>query len=536
MSKERLYLFDTTLRDGAQTTGVDFSVAEKRRIAAVLDDLGVDYIEGGYPGANATDTQFLSESPNLKTARMTAFGMTKRPGRSVSNDPGLQAVLASRANAICLVSKAWDYHVRVALGITNEENLEALDQSVKAIVKSGREALIDCEHFFDGYKGNQDYAIAMARTAFDAGARWVVLCDTNGGTLPHEVEGIVGAVAKVVPGAQLGIHTHNDTGNAVANSLLAVRAGCRQIQGTLNGIGERCGNANLTSIIPTLLLKGEFANHFETKVTPERLRTLTHASRVLDEVLNRASDRHAPYVGESAFATKAGIHASAIVKEPATYEHVAPESVGNQRHLLVSKQAGKSNILASIERLGIAVEKDDPRVGALLDEVKSRKSAGYSYEAAEASFELLARRMLERVPRYFTVDSFRVMVEQRHNARGKLVTVSEATVKVYINGDNEPLWSVGEGNGPVNALDTALRKDLGRYQKHIEGVELVDYKVRILTGGTEAVTRVLVESHDTMSGEHWFTVGVSPNIIDASFEALLDSINYKLMKDNAQAA
>jgi 2-isopropylmalate synthase len=536
MTKERLYLFDTTLRDGAQTTGVDFSVEEKRRIAGVLDDLGIDYVEGGYPGANATDTQFLAEAPKLKTATLTAFGMTKRSGRSISNDPGLQAVLASRALAICLVSKAWDYHVRVALGITNEENLLALEQSVKAVTESGREALIDCEHFFDGYKGNPEYALAVARTAYEAGARWVVLCDTNGGTLPHEVERIVTEVAKTVPGSHLGIHTHNDTDNAVANSLMAVRAGCRQIQGTLNGIGERCGNANLTSIIPTLLLKSEFADRFATKVTPERLCTLTHASRVLDEVLNRAPDRHAPYVGESAFATKAGIHASAIVKEPATYEHVTPESVGNRRNLLVSKQAGRSSILASIERLGIQIEKDDPRVGTLLDEVKAREAAGYSYEAAEASFELLARRLLGKVPRYFTVDSFRVMVERRHNARGKLVTVSEATVKVYVNGDNEPLWSVGEGNGPVNALDTALRKDLGRYQKHIEGVELVDYKVRILTGGTEAVTRVLVESHDTMTGTRWFTVGVSPNIIDASFEALLDSINYKLMKDHAEAA
>jgi 2-isopropylmalate synthase len=537
MSKERLYLFDTTLRDGAQTTGIDFSVEDKRRIATVLDELGVDYIEGGFPGANATDTQFLSE-PGLRfqTAKMTAFGMVKRAGRSVSNDSGLQAVLASRSSAICLVAKAWDYHVRVALGITNEENLSAVEQSVKAIVETGREAMIDCEHFFDGYKGNRDYALAVARTAYEAGARWVVLCDTNGGTLPHEVDRIVSDVGKVVPGAHLGIHTHNDTENAVANSLMAVRAGCRQIQGTLNGIGERCGNANLTSVIPTLLLKSEFADHFETQVTPARLCTLTHASRILDDVLNRSPDRHAPYVGDSAFATKAGIHASAIVKEPQTYEHVQPESVGNQRRLLVSKQGGRSNILATIEKLGIPVDTDDARVSRLLDEVKTRESVGYSYEAAEASFELLARRMLDSVPRYFSVDSFRVMVERRHDARGHLVTVSEAIVKVFVNGDNEPLWSVGEGNGPVNALDRALRKDLGRYQKHIEGVELVDYKVRILTGGTEAVTRVLVESHDTVTGARWFTVGVSPNIIDASFEALLDSINYKLMKDNAQAS
>ena len=374
------------------------------------------------------------------------------------------------------------------------------------------------------------------RAPTEAGARWVVLCDTNGGTLPYEVEAIVADVAKVVPGAHLGIHTHNDTDNAVANSLVAVRAGCRQVQGTLNGLGERCGNANMTSIIPTLLLKSEFADRFETGVTPDRLRTLTHASRVLDEMLNRSPNRHAPYVGESAFATKAGIHASAILKAPETYEHVPPESVGNERRLLVSQQAGKSNILAALERVGMTIDKDDPRVAALYDEVKAKEAQGYAYEAAEASFELLARRAFGEVPRYFSVDSFRVMVERRHNALGELVTVSEATVKVFINGDREPLWSVGEGNGPVNALDRALRKDLGRYQRYLEGVDLVDYKVRILTGGTEAVTRVLVESHDTTTGERWFTVGVSPNIIDASFEALVDSINYKLVRAHAEVA
>ncbi len=541
MARERLYLFDTTLRDGAQTTGVDFSLEDKRRVVAVLDDLGIDYIEGGYPGANATDTEFMRERPALSNARFTAFGMTKRSGRSVSNDPGFQAILQSAADSICLVAKAWDYHVRVALGITNEENLDAIRQSIEAVVASGREAaggagreaMLDCEHFFDGFKANREYALSVARTAYEAGARWVVLCDTNGGTLPHEVERIVGEVVSVVPGTHLGIHTHNDTENAVANSLAAVRAGCRQIQGALNGLGERCGNANLTSIIPTLLLKGEFASKFETRVTPERLRQLTHASRVLDEILNQAPSRHQPYVGESAFATKAGIHASAILKEPETYEHIAPEAVGNERRLLVSRQGGRSNVLAALERLGIAVNKDDPRVLALLEEVKSREDAGYAYESAEASFELLARRHLGNVPRFFTVDSFRVMVERRHNALGELVTVSEATVKVFVNGGTEPLWSVAEGIGPVNALDRALRKDLGRYQKHIESVELVDYKVRILTGGTEAVTRVLVESHDTATGERWLTVGVSPNIIDASFEALLDSMNYKLLKDGA---
>ena len=544
MSKERLYLFDTTLRDGAQTTGVDFSLEDKRLIAKTLDELGIDYIEGGYPGANVTDTEFFSEKPALANARFTAFGMTKRAGRSASNDPGFQAILQSKADAICLVAKAWDYHVRVALGITNEENLESIRQSVEAVAKSGREAqgeagreaMIDCEHFFDGYKGNRAYALEVAKTAHAAGARWVVLCDTNGGTLPHEISAIVADVIQHVPGAHLGIHTHNDTENAVANTLAAVRAGCRQIQGALNGLGERCGNANLTSVIPTLMLKSEFADRFEIGVTPERLMRLTHASRVLDETLNRAPNRHAPYVGEAAFATKAGIHASAILKEPETYEHVKPESVGNRRRVLVSDQAGKSNLVYELERLGIDVERSDPLLGELLDEVKTREAVGYAYEGADASFELLARRLLGEVPHFFSVDSFRVMVEKRHNAVGKLVTVSEATVKVFINGDAEPLWSVAEGNGPVNALDQALRKDLGRYQKNIENVELVDYKVRILTGGTEAVTRVLVESRNKETGERWFTVGVSPNIVDASFEALVNSITYKLLKDRAEAA
>ena len=544
MSKERLYLFDTTLRDGAQTTGVDFSLEDKRLIARTLDQLGVDYIEGGYPGANPTDTELFSTDLELENATFTAFGMTKRAGRSLANDPGFQATLQANAGAICLVAKAWDYHVRVALGISNEENIEGVAQSVEAVVKagreasggSGREAMIDCEHFFDGYKGNRAYALAVATTAYKAGARWVVLCDTNGGTLPHEVAEIVADVVKHVPGTHLGIHSHNDTENAVANTLAAVRAGARQIQGALNGLGERCGNANLTSIIPTLLLKSEFADRFETRVTPERLKKLTHASRVLDELLNRAPARQAPYVGEAAFATKAGIHASAILKEPATYEHVVPESVGNRRRVLVSDQAGKSNLVHELERLGIPVGKDDRRLGELLEAVKAREGVGYAYEGADASFELLARRLLGEVPEYFRVDSFRVMVEKRHNALGNLVTVSEATVKVYVNGDAEPLWSVAEGNGPVNALDQALRKDLGRYQKHIQDVELVDYKVRILTGGTEAITRVLVESRDRSTGERWFTVGVSPNIVDASFEALIDSITYKLLRAGAEAA
>jgi 2-isopropylmalate synthase len=533
MTKERLYLFDTTLRDGAQTMGVDFSVEDKRRIAAVLDELGVDYIEGGYPGANPTDTEFFSTRPALKRATFTAFGMTKRAGRSASNDPGFQALLQSSADAVCLVAKSWDYHVRVALGITNEENTEAVSESVKALRGAQKQAMIDCEHFFDGFKANKPYALEVARTAYESGARWVVLCDTNGGTLPHEVEAIVAEVVKVVPGDHLGIHTHNDTENAVANSLAAVRAGVRQIQGTINGLGERCGNANLTSIIPTLLLKGAYADRFTTAVTPERLMRISHASRVVDEILNRSPNRHAPYVGESAFATKAGIHASAILKEPQTYEHVPPESVGNSRRVMVSDQAGKSNVLWELERRGIKLDKNDPRVSDLLEEVKRRESVGYAYEGAEASFELLARRLMGEVPRYFQVTSFRVSVERRFNAKGEQITVSNADIQVQINGDKDTVWSIASGTGPVHALDEALRKDLGRYQKYIEAVELVDYKVRILTAGTEAVTRVLVESRDRSTGERWFTVGVSPNIVDASFEALIDSITYKLLKEGA---
>jgi 2-isopropylmalate synthase len=530
MSRERISLYDTTLRDGAQTHGVDYSVEDKWLIAQQLDVLGLDYIEAGYPGANPTDTRLFAEAKPLGHARLTAFGMTKRPGRSLSNDPGFQALLATKVDAICLVGKTWDFHVDVALGTTLEENLAAIKDSTAAVVTSGREALIDCEHFFDGYKANPGYALDCAKTAYEAGARWVVLCDTNGGTLPEEIERIVAEVVKLIPGDHLGIHVHNDTDNGVANSLAAVRAGARQIQGTLNGLGERCGNANLTSIIPTLMLKSDYADRFETGVTPEKLRTLTHASRILDEVLNRAPNRHAPYVGEASFAHKGGIHVSAVQKDPRTYEHVPPESVGNRRKLLVSDQAGRSNILAELDRIGIPIPKDDPRIGRLLDEVKEREAAGYAYEAADASFELLARRMVGNVPQFFEVDSFRVMVERRHNALGELVTVSEATVKVRIDG--ETVLSVGEGNGPVNALDNALRKDLGPYQSFINDLELVDYKVRILTGGTDAVTRVLIESRDGV-GNRWFTVGVSPNIVDASFEALLDSINYKLIRDGA---
>jgi 2-isopropylmalate synthase len=527
--KERLTLFDTTLRDGQQTPGIDFSLEDKILVAEMLDELGIDYVEGGYPGANPNDSAFFARK-RTKRASFTAFGMVKRAGRSAANDPGLQDLLRAEADAICFVAKAWDFHVRLALGCTNEENLESIAQSVAAAVAAGREALLDCEHFFDGYKANPAYALSCVEAALGAGARWAVLCDTNGGTLPDEVEEIVTAVAARFPAARLGIHAHNDTGQAVANSLAAVRAGVRQVQGTLNGIGERCGNADLVSIIPTLMLKSGFADRLETGISAEGLRSLTHVSRAFDEILNRAPNRQAPYVGNSAFATKAGIHASAILKSPETYEHVRPEAVGNTRRVMVSDQAGRSNLIAELERFGLAFDRGDPRLDTLLAEIKERESQGYAYEGADASLELLARRRLDKLPSFFRVEGFRVNVERRFDANGRLKTVAEAVVKVDVNGDVR--MSVAEGNGPVNALDLALRKDLGELNPWIDDLELVDFKVRILNGGTEAITRVLIESRDG-EGNRWMTVGVSSNIIDASFEALLDAVTYKLVKASA---
>jgi 2-isopropylmalate synthase len=532
MSRERLYLFDTTLRDGAQTNGVDFTLHDKRLIAEMLDELGIDYVEGGYPGANPTDTEFFASKPKLDHASFTAFGMTRRPGRSASNDPGLAALLEAKADAICFVAKASAYQVRVALSTTNEENLASIRDSIKAAKAAGREVMLDCEHFFDGYKEDAEFALACAKAAYDCGARWVVLCDTNGGTMPHEIERIVGEVVKSIPGDHVGIHAHNDTEQAVANSLAAVRAGARQIQGTLNGLGERCGNANLCSLIPTLRLKAEFSESFEIGVTQDKMATLMRVSRTLDDMLNRAPDRHAPYVGESAFVTKTGIHASAVLKDPHTYEHVSPETVGNHRKVLVSDQAGRSNVIAELERVGIPFDRNDPKLVRLVDEMKEREAIGYAYESADASFDLLARRTLGRVPEYFRVEQFDVNTEQRYNANGQRVTVAMAVVKVDVAG--ETLISAAEGNGPVNALDVALRKDLGKYQKYIAGLKLIDYRVRILNGGTEAVTRVLIESEDE-KGERWTTIGVSPNIIDASFQALMDSVIYKLVKSHAPA-
>ncbi|MEQ8741530.1 MAG: citramalate synthase, partial [Hoeflea sp.] len=452
--KQRLYLFDTTLRDGQQTPGIDFSVEEKISIAKMLDEFGFDYVEGGYPGANPTDTAFFSET-RTRNASFVAFGMTKRAGVSASNDPGLAGLIHAAGDAVCLVAKSWDYHVRVALGCSNEENLESISESVRAVSDAGKEAMVDCEHFFDGYKANRDYAVACAKAAHDAGARWIVLCDTNGGTQPSEIGEIVSALIEAgIPGDQLGIHAHNDTGQAVANSLAAVEAGVRQIQGTLNGIGERCGNANLITLVATLALKPVFADRFKTGIGREKLEGLTRLSHAFDELLNRSPAAQSPYVGAFSFATKAGIHASALLKDPQTYEHVPPESVGNFRKVMVSDQGGKSNFVNALRQRGIEVARNDPKLDRLIALVKEREATGYAYEGADASFELLALRTLGRVPDYFKVTSFRVMVERRFDAMGNLRTVSEAVVKLEVDGVET--MSVAEGHGPVNALDIAL--------------------------------------------------------------------------------
>ncbi len=540
MGRERLYLYDTTLRDGQQTQGVQFSTAEKRQIAQALDNLGIDYIEGGWPGANPTDSAFFDEAPRLQ-ATLAAFGMTKRAGRSAANDEVLAAVMNAGTPAVCLVGKSHDYHVTQALGISLEENLDNIRASVAHIVAQGREALFDAEHFFDGYKDNPAYALDACRAALEAGARWIVLCDTNGGALPSEVHRIVGEViAKGIPGEKLGIHTHNDTENAVACSLAAVDAGARQIQGTLNGLGERCGNANLTSLIPTLLLKEPYASAFEIGVSREALAGLTRTSRMLDDILNRVPMRQAAYVGASAFAHKAGLHASAILKDPSTYEHIEPSAVGNARVIPMSNQAGQSNLRKRLTDAGLSVERGDPALARILERIKQREAQGYSYDTAQASFELLARAELDQLPDFFEVKRYKVTVERRKNKYNQMISLSEAVVVVKVDGEkrlsvSESLDEVGSDRGPVNALAKALSKDLGRYSAQLADMRLVDFKVRITQGGTEAVTRVIIDSEDSQ-GHRWSTVGVSANIIDASFEALLDAIRWKLIHDGGADA
>ncbi len=541
MNRERLTLYDTTLRDGQQTQGVDFSADDKARIARALDQLGIDYVEGGWPGANPTDNDFFDTAPPLKTAILTAFGMTKRVGRSAENDDVLAAVLNANTAAICLVGKTHDFHVTTALGIDLAQNIENIAQSIRHLTAQNREALFDAEHFFDGYKANPDYALQCVAAAYAAGARWIVLCDTNGGSLPGEVGDITAAVIKSgIPGRHIAIHTHDDTGHAIANSLAAVRAGARQIQGTLNGLGERCGNANLISLIPTLLLKSPYRTAFETGVSGDGLKSLTRLSRMIDDILNRVPQRSLPYVGASAFTHKAGLHASAILKDPTTYEHIDPALVGNSRVIPMSNQAGQSNLRKRLFEAGIKVAAGDSRLAAILSDIKEREDRGFAYDTAQASFELLARAHLGQLPQFFEVKRYRVTVERRKNKYNRMVTVSEAVVVAKIGtrkvlSVSESLDEKGRDSGPVNALSKALAKDLGPYQACIDEMKLVDFKVRITGSGTEAVTRVIIDSEDGQ-GRRWSTVGVSANIVDASFQALLDAINWKLIRDQQRVS
>lgn len=525
--KPRIYLYDSTLRDGAQTSTVNFSVRDKMEIAKKLDELGIDYIEAGWPGANPIDDEFFANLPKLKKSKFSAFGMTRRPSASAENDAGLNALVNSGAKSVCIVGKTWDFHLTHALEISEDENLKMISSSLKHIAKKHCEPMFDAEHFFDGYKANPKFAMRAVKCAYEAGARWIVLCDTNGGSLPSEIFEIVKKVAKEIPGENLGIHCHNDTGNAVANSLAAVEAGARQIQGTINGLGERCGNANLISIIPTLVLK----MGFDVGIEQKNLKNLTKISHFLDDILNKDRDRFAPYVGKFAFAHKGGLHVSAVAKNSKSYEHIEPEIVGNERHIMISNQAGRSNIIARLKEIGIELKDDakNKQISDLVNQVKDLEAQGYAYDAADASFEILARKSLATVPSFFELISFRVLNEVRYGAAKQEEFMAEATVKVKVDG--KTIMTVAEGNGPVNALDKALRKTLSKKYPALKNIKLTDYKVRILTpsAGTKALTRVQIETSDE-KGNQWTTIGVSENIIEASFYALHDSITYKLMK------
>ena len=522
--ENKIYLFDTTLRDGQQTTGVNFSVSDKMVIIRALDELGIDYIEGGWPGANPTDDQFFNREIQLSNASLTAFGMTRRPNSSAANDPGLNSLINSKATSVCIFGKSSLFQVKEALGIDVNENVKMISESILEIKNKNKEPIFDAEHFFDGYKFDREYALKCIKSAYDSGARWVVLCDTNGGTLPDEIYNIVKEVIMIIPGRNLGIHAHNDTDNAVANTLAAINAGVRHAQGTLNGLGERCGNANLISLIPTLIFK----TNFDTNIKEENVKILPRISKILDEILNVPQSKQAPYVGEYAFSHKGGVHASGVEKNPSTYEHINPELVGNSRNVIVSDQSGKSNLLNQLKKMSIDI--NESQIKNILRIIKQKESEGFSYDTALASFEILVRKELDQIKDYYTLQRFRVTDERRWNAKGQLVTESEANISVIVN--NEEIMTVGIGNGPVNALDSALRKALIKFFPTLENLKLSDYKVMILSPekGTGAITRVFIESVDERN-KHWTTIGISPNIIDASYNAIYDSIAYKLFYD-----
>ena len=519
---QSIILYDTTLREGNQAEDIAFSLEDKVRITQKLDDLGVHYIEGGWPSSNATDYEFFKEikSCKLKRAVVTAFGSTAKPGAEIAHDKNINDLIQTKTGAVTIFGKTWDTHVREVLKISLAENLQLVENSVRYLKQQVREVFFDAEHFFDGFKANRSYALKVLEHAATGGADCIILCDTNGGTLPHEIQEIVQNV-KQATGVPLGIHTHNDGDVAVANTLAAVQSGCQQVQGSINGYGERCGNANLCSIIPNLKLKMGISC-----ISDEDLKKLCEISRFAYELTNQSPLKHQPFVGSSAFAHKAGVHVSAVKKHPATYEHIVPESVGNAQRILVSDQAGKSTILQKAREFDIDLESHDPIVQKILAELKEREREGYQYEGAEASFELQMRRALGMKKRYFDLVGFRVINEKRVEEEA----LCEATIMVSVGGTVE--HTAAMGNGPVNALDNALRKALEKFYPQLRDVSLVDYKVRVLPGihGTAARVRVLVESGD--KADTWGTVGVSENIIEASWQALTDSITYKLFKDH----
>ncbi|WP_445243692.1 MULTISPECIES: citramalate synthase [unclassified Microcoleus] len=527
----RLWIYDTTLRDGAQCEGLSLSLEDKLRIARQLDSLGIPFIEGGWPGANPKDVQFfwrLKEQP-LTQAEVVAFCSTRRPGTTAANDEMLQAILSAGTRWVTLFGKSWDLHVIESLKTTLEENLAMIRDTIEYLRSQGRRVIYDAEHWFDGYKHNRDYAIKTLEVAADAGAEWLVLCDTNGGTLPHEVSQVVRDVLEALgtnreKSLQLGIHTHNDSGVAVANALAAVREGVTMVQGTINGYGERCGNADLCSLIPNFQLKLG-----QNCIEDEQLVRLTQVSRSISEIVNLAPDDHAPFVGLSAFAHKGGIHVSAVEKNPLTYEHLEPEKIGNRRRIVISDQAGLSNVLAKARTFGIELDRKNPACRQILEKLKDLESQGYQFEGAEASFELLMREALGKRKRLFEIKGFQV-----HCDKGREETVNSlATVKVTVNGQD--ILECAEGNGPVSALDAALRKALRNFYPAITDFNLTDYKVRILDGcaGTSAKTRVLVEFSNGQ--DRWTTVGVSGNILDASYQAVVEGLEYGLVLGDREA-
>lgn len=522
-SKRKIYLYDTTLRDGAQREGISFTLLDKLRITEALDELGIDYIEGGWPLSNPKDEQYFSEvrKLDLKNARIVAFGSTRKKNTKASSDENLNSLLKAETETVCIFGKSWDLHVRYALKTSYEENLRMIHESVKYLKDHGREVVFDAEHFFDGFKSNPKYALKTIEAAIEGGADWIVLCDTNGGTLPHEVQEIVNEVLnRFKPnGFKYGIHAHNDADTAVANSLIAVINGVEQVHGTINGYGERCGNANLCSIIPALKVKLNYKC-----VTFNQLRKLTEISNLVAELANMTPIPWQPYVGSTAFAHKGGVHVSAIKEKPSTYEHIPPSLVGNLRRIVVSELAGKSTILLKAQELGLDLKDKDELIERILKKIKRLEKVGYHFEAADASFELLLRTELGMRRRFFNLESYRVIVEKRED--GKLVT--EATIKIHVNGKR--IITTEEGNGPVNALDRALRSALEKAYPELAEIKLTDYKVRVLQEkqGTEAVVRVLIETSDGVKS--WGTIGVSPNIIEASWDALVESIEYGLMR------